>query len=321
MLRRQLIAAAGCCALTPSLALSASFPSKPIKIIVPFPAGGGTDVLARAIGQRMSSLLGQAVIVDNKPGANGVIGADAIAKSEPDGHSLLLTIASHAIAPAIYKKLPYSTDADFVSVSLIAKYPYLFTVPASLPVNTFQEFIAYVKAHPKSLSYASSGTGSGPHLGMELLNTLTGMDLMHVPYKGAAPANNDLAAGQVHAMLNNLLAAAPMIRANRIKVLALTSAHRSKALPAVPTVAESGFPSYEVDGWYGLFAPDKTPDTVVALLADAVAKALQVPEVLTRLSGDGAIPVASSPKAFFEFFKAEKIKWAAVAQKAKVTVD
>ena len=321
MLRRQLIAAVGCSALTPSLSLSANFPTKPIKIIVPFPAGGGTDVLARAIGQRISVLLGQAVIVDNKPGANGVIGADAIAKSEPDGHSLLLTIASHAIAPAIYKKLPYNTDSDFVSVSLIAKYPYLLTVPASLPVNTFQEFMAYVKSHPGKLSYASSGTGSGPHLGMELLNTLTGMDLLHVPYKGAAPANNDLAAGQVHAMLNNLLAAATMIRANRIKVLAVTSAHRSKALPAVPTVAESGFPSYEVDGWYGLFAPDKTPDTVVALLADSVVKALKVPEVLTRLSGDGAIPVGSSPKAFFDFFKTEKIKWAAVAQKANVTVD
>ncbi len=321
MFRRQLIAAVGCCVLTPSLSLSANFPTKPIKVIVPFPAGGGTDVLARAIGQRMSTVLGQPVIVDNKPGANGVIGADAIAKSEPDGHSLLLTIASHAIAPAIYKKLPYSTDADFVSVSLIAKYPYLFTVPASMPVNTFQEFIVYVKAHPGKLSYASSGTGSGPHLGMELLNTLTGMDLMHVPYKGAAPANNDLAAGQVHAMLNNLLAAAPMIRANKIKVLAVTSAHRSKALPVVPTVAESGFAGYEVDGWYGLFAPAKTPDTIVALLADSVVKALQVPEVLTRLSGDGAIPVASSPKAFFEFFKAEKIKWTAVAQKANVTVD
>lgn len=321
MFRRQLIAAVGCCALTPSLALSAGFPSKPIKIVVPFPAGGGTDVLARAVGQRMSVLLGQAVIVDNKPGANGVIGADAIAKSEPDGHSLLLTIASHAIAPAIYKKLPYSTDSDFVSVSLIAKYPYLFTVPTSLPVSTFQEFMAYVKLHPNKLSYASSGTGSGPHLGMELLNTLTGMDLMHVPYKGAAPANNDLAAGQVHAMLNNLLAAAPMIRANRIKVLAVTSAHRSKALSIVPTVAESGFPSYEVDGWYGLFAPAKTPAAVVALLADSVVKALQVPEVLTRLSGDGAIPVGSSPKEFFDFFKAEKVKWAAVAQKANVTVD
>ena len=321
MLRRQLIAAAGCCALAPSLSLSASFPSKPIKVIVPFPAGGGTDVLARAIGQRMSALLGQPVIVDNKPGANGVIGADAIAKSEADGHSLLLTIASHAIAPAIYKKLPYSTDSDFVSVSLIAKFPYLFTVPASLPVNTFQEFIAFVKAHPVKLSYASSGTGSGPHLGMELLNTLTGMDLMHVPYKGAAPANNDLAGGQVHAMLNNLLAAAPMIRSNRIKVLAVTSAHRSKALPAVPTVAESGYPSYEVDGWYGLFAPAKTPDTAVALLADSVTKALKVPEVLTRLSGDGAIPVGSSPKEFFDFFKAEKIKWAAVAHKANVTID
>ncbi len=321
MLRRQLMAAAGCCALAPSLSLSASFPSKPIKVIVPFPAGGGTDVLARSIGQRMSALLGQPVIVDNKPGANGVIGADAIAKSEADGHSLLLTIASHAIAPAIYKKLPYSTDADFVCVSLIAKYPYLLTVPASLPVNTFQEFIAYVKAHPGKLSYASSGTGSGPHLGMELLNTLTGMDLMHVPYKGAAPANNDLAGGQVHAMLNNLLAAAPMIRSNRIKVLAVTSAHRSKALPAVPSVSESGYPSYEVDGWYGLFAPAKTPDTAVALLADSVAKALKVPEVLTRLSGDGAIPVGSSPKEFSDFFKAEKVKWAAVAHKANVTID
>ncbi|MDO9435482.1 tripartite tricarboxylate transporter substrate binding protein [Hydrogenophaga sp.] len=297
------------------------YPSKAIRIVVPFPAGGGTDALARAVGQRLGTVLAQSVVIDNRGGANGLIGSEAVAKADPDGYSLLLTIASHTIAPAIYKKMPYNIDKDFAPVSLLAKYPYLLTVPATMPVNTFSEFVAYVKANPKRVSYASSGTGSGPHLGMELFAAAAGLDMVHVPYKGAAPANNDLAGGQVQAMLNNLLAASAMLRAKKIKVLAVTSAARSPALPDVPTVAESGYPGFEVDGWYGLFAPAGTPAPVVSQLHRSAVQAINAPDVMERLSGDGAIVVGSTPQEFAAFVVAEKTKWAAVAAKANVTVD
>jgi tripartite-type tricarboxylate transporter receptor subunit TctC len=297
------------------------YPSMPIRVVVPFPAGGGTDALARSIGQRLGAEIGQSVIIDNKPGANGIIGTDYVAKAEPNGYSLLLTIASHTIAPAIYKKLPYDTEKAFVPISLLAQYPYLITVPIDMPVNTFAEFISYAKANPGKLSYASSGTGSGPHLGMELLCMQAGIQMVHVPYKGAAPANNDLAGGQVQCMLNNLLAAAPMLQAKKIKVLAVTTPARSPALPNVPTVAESGYPGYEVVGWYGLFAPAGTPESTVSYLYSSITKAINVPEVTKRLSGDGAILVGSNPKEFAAFVSAEKAKWADVAKKANVTVD
>ncbi|GAA4322054.1 tripartite tricarboxylate transporter substrate binding protein [Pigmentiphaga soli] len=325
MQRRQFIALpalAGSAVAPNARALdSGKYPSRAIRVVVPFPAGGGTDALARAVGQRLSSEIGQPVVIDNKPGANGIIGTDLVAKSAPDGYTLLLTIASHTIAPAIYKKLPYDTDKDFAPISLLAKYPYLITVPIDLPVNTFAEFIRYAKANPGKVSYASSGTGSGPHLGMELLSSMAGIEMVHVPYKGAAPANNDLAGGQVQCMLNNLLAAAAMLRAKKIKVLAVTTSTRSPALPDVPTVAESGYPGYEVVGWYGLFAPAGTPAATLSFLHASATKAINVPEVTDRLSGDGAILVASTPKEFADFVAADKAKWAAVAKKANISVD
>lgn len=235
------------------------WPNKPIKLIVPFPAAGGTDAVARALANKLSQQLNQSVIVENKAGANGVIGAEMVANSAPDGYTVLLTIASHAIAPAVSKKLPYDTEKDFAAVSLIAKYPYLLTVPANSPANTFKEFIEQAKKNPGKIAYASSGSGSGPHLGMELLIDATDINLIHAPYKGAAPANNDLVGGQVQAMLNNLMAGSGLIRAKKLKVLAVTSSTRSPALPDIPTIKELGYPKYEVDGWYGVFVPAKTP--------------------------------------------------------------
>jgi tripartite-type tricarboxylate transporter receptor subunit TctC len=303
------------------VAQAKDWPNKPIKLIVPFPAAGGTDAVARALANKLSQQLNQPVIVENKAGANGVIGAEAVAHAPPDGYTIMITIASHAIAPAVSKKLPYDTEKDFVGVSLIAKYPYLFTVPANSPANTFKEFIDLAKKNPGKLTYASSGTGSAPHLGMELLLDIANIDLIHVPYKGAAPANNDLIGGQVQSMLNNLLAGAGLIRAKKLKVLAVTSSARSPALPDIPTIKESGYPKYEVDGWYGVFVPAKTPPEIVKQLSVEIAKALKDPELLSRLSNDGAIPIGSTPKEFQDFFMQEKNQWANLAKKIKLEVD
>ena len=302
-------------------AFAQNWPTKPIKLVVPFPAAGGTDAVARSLANQLAIILKQPVIVDNRAGANGLIGAEYVAHAEPDGYTMMMTIASHSIAPSIYKKIPYDTDRDFIPVSLVAKYPYLITSTLSLPVNSFKEFVEYAKSHPGQLSYASSGTGSGPHLGMELLQDTAGISLTHVPYKGAAPANNDLIGGQVQVMLNNLMAGSSLIKANKLKVLAVTSAVRSSALPDVPTVAESGYPKFEVVGWYGVFVPAKTPKAIVNQLAESIRLSLSDKELLSRLSKDGAIPVGSNPTEFNQFFQADKAQWNKIATKLHISFD
>lgn len=301
--------------------IAQEWPTQPIKFIVPFPAAGGTDALARALGNQLSKQLKQPVIIENKAGANGVIGAQAMTMAAPDGYTFLITIASHSIAPAISAKLPYNVDTDFAPVSLVAKYPYLLTVGAQSDIKTFSQLIQYAKAHPNKLSFASSGNGSGPHLGMELIADMAGIKLTHVPYKGAAPANNDLLSGNVDMMLNNLLASASLIRAEKLRVLAVTSAKRSTALPNVPTIKELGFPQLEVDGWYGVFAPAKTPDYIVQRLSIEIKKAIQEPDILARLNQDGAIPITSTPKEFQTFFNADKNRWQELVNKIKLVLD
>jgi tripartite-type tricarboxylate transporter receptor subunit TctC len=297
------------------------FPTKPIRLVVPFPAGGGTDVVARLLARKMGESLKQTIIVDNRAGANGLIGADIIAHAPADGYTIMLTIASHAIAPAVYKKLPYDTLKDFAPISLVATYPYVIVVPPSLPVKTFQEFIEYAKHNGGKMSYASSGNGSGPNLGMELLKQAAGIEMQHVPYKGAASANTDLVSGQVQAMLNNFLAGSGLIKAGRLRALAVTSLARSKAMPDLPTVAESGFPGFSVLSWYGLFAPKGTPVDVVDKLSQAAARAARDPDVIARMSEDGAEPIGSTPAEFNTFFIGEVQKWSAVAKKANITLD
>ena len=303
------------------LVFAQAWPNKPIKWVVPFPAAGGTDAVARALASQLGQILKQTVVVDNRAGANGLIGAQYVATAPADGYTVLMTIASHAIAPSIYKQLPYDTDKDFMAVSLVAKYPYLITVPMSLPVNTLKEFIDYAKHHPGAVSFASSGTGSGPHLGMELLADAAGTIMVHIPYKGAAPANNDLIGGQVQAMLNNLMAGSALIKGNKLKVLAVTSLTRSAALPNVATVVESGFPNFEVVSWYGVFLPAKTPEAVVNQLSRAIHVSLSDKELLQRLSKDGATAIGSTPQEFAEFFSADKAKWQKVASKLNITLD
>jgi tripartite-type tricarboxylate transporter receptor subunit TctC len=310
------IALAAAAALA-SPAAAQTYPSGTVKIVVPYPAGGGTDTIARVIGQRLSTIWKQSVIIDNRPGANGILGTDAVAKSKPDGLTLGLVIAAHAINPSLTKKMPYRTESDFAPITLLAEYPFVMVVTPSLPATTAAEFIALARAKPGEIAFASSGNGSGPHLGVELLKEKAGINLLHVPYKGAAPATTDVVAGHVQMMFNNLLASVQMIRSGQLRVLAVTSAKRAPALPDAPALAEV-IPGFSVTGWYGLLAPAGTPQPIVDKVRADVAQVLKDDEIRERLAGDGAIPVAGSPDEFRAFIAAEIEKWAAVIRTAGV---
>lgn len=296
-----------------------NYPVKPIRIVVPYPPGGGTDVVARTLAQKMNEMMGQPVIVDNRAGANGIIGSDVVAKAAPDGYTVLITLATHVINPALYAKLPYGPD-DHAPVTVLAEYPFVITVHPSLPVKNTKEFVAFAKSRPGQLTFASSGNGSGPHLGMELFKSIAGIDLVHVPYKGAGQAMTDLLSGQVPVFLNNFLAGAQMIKAGRLRALAVTSGKRSSAAPQVPTVGESGVPGYVVTGWYGMMVPAATPAPVLRVLHEGTVKALKSKEVSGRLSNEAAEIIASTPQEFAAFLKAEAEKWTGVIRKAKVRI-
>jgi tripartite-type tricarboxylate transporter receptor subunit TctC len=305
-------------ALAAGVASAQTYPAKPIRIVVPWPPGGGTDVVARTVAQKMHETLGQPAIVDNRAGANGIIGADLVAKAPADGYTVLITIASHAINPTLYSKLPYDTLGDLAPVSLLAEYPFVITVHPTVPAKTIRELIAFAKSHPGQLAYASSGNGSGPHLGMELFKSMAGIDMVHVPYKGAGQAMTDLVSGQVQVFLNNFLAGMAMIKAGKLRALAVTSRQRSVVAPELPTVAEAGVPGYVVTGWYGMFVPAATPAPIVATLHAGAVKAIKAKEVSDRLSNEAAVIVGSSPQQFGDFLKTEIGKWAAVIKKAQI---
>ncbi len=312
-------------ALTPffaiGIAAAQTYPAKSIRLVVPFPPGGGTDLVARTVAQKMHETLGQQAIVDNRSGANGIIGTDLVAKAPADGYTVLITIASHAINPTLYSKLPYDTLKDLAPVSLLAQYPFVITVHPSVPAKTLKELIAFAKSRPGQLSYASSGNGSGPHLGMELFKGMAGIDLVHVPYKGAGQAMTDLISGQVQVFLNNFLAGTQMIRAGKLRALAVTSSKRSPVSPLLPTVGEAGLPGYVVMGWYGMFVPAATPAPVIATLHAGAVKAIRSKEVSERLSSEAAEIVGSTPREFGDFLNAEINKWAAVIKTAQIRAE
>ena len=290
-------------------------------MVVPFAPGGGTDIVARTVAQKLTESLGQTVVVDNRAGANGIIGTDLAAKSKPDGYTLLITIASHSINATLYPKLPYDTNADLAPVSLLAEYPFVITVHPSVPATTVRQFIAFAKARPNQLSYASSGNGSGPHLGMELFKTMAGIEMVHVPYKGAGAAMIDHVSGQVSVFLNNFLAGMPMIKSGKLRPLAVTSPQRSQVMRELPTVIEAGVPGFSVTGWYGMLVPAGTPAPIVNTLHDALVKALSAKDVSDRLSGDAAVLVGSTPQQFAERLKSEIDKWASVIKKSGVRAE
>lgn len=308
-------------AFVAGVAPAQSYPSKPIRMIVASAPGGGTDLAARVVGQKLAGALGQLVIIDNRAGAAGNIAADIAAKSQPDGYTLIMVSASHAINATLYRKLPYNTLKDFAPVSQVTGSAYVFTVNPSLPAQSFTEFITLAKARKGKLSYASSGNGQAGHLAMELLKTLAGFEALHVPYKGGGPAMLNLIAGQVDAFISSPPAAVPQVKAGKVRALAVTSLKRSDLLPDVPTIAESGFPQYEVNGWNGLLAPAGTPAVIVNRLQAEVAAALKQPDVRERMASNGLDAVGSTPAQYSALIQAEIGKWAKVVKQSGATAE
>jgi tripartite-type tricarboxylate transporter receptor subunit TctC len=299
-----------------------AYPTKLIRMIVPFPAGGTTDILARSVGQKLGEALGQQVIIDNRPGAGGNIGSDMVAKAAPDGYTLLMgTVGTHAINPSLYPKMPYDHVKDFAPIALVAGVPNVLVVNPSVEAKSMQELIALAKAKPGQLSFASSGNGTSIHLSAELFKTMAGVDMLHVPYKGSAPALTDLIGGQVNLMFDNLTSSLSYIKAGKLRALAVTSSKRSPALPDVPTIAEAGLPGFEASSWFGVFAPAGTPPEIIARLNKEIVKALSSAELKERLAGQGAEAVGDSPEQFAAHIKSETAKWAKVVKASGATVD
>jgi tripartite-type tricarboxylate transporter receptor subunit TctC len=299
-----------------------SYPAKPVRFIVPFPPGGSADILARAIGQKAGEGLGQSLVVENRPGAGTAIGAEALARSPADGYAVMIgTVSSHAINPALNPKLAYDPVKDFTPISLVASIPFAMIVHPSVPAKSVREFISLAKSKPASLNYSSAGNGTSNHLAGELLKSMAGIDIVHIPYKGSAPALNDLVAGQVSLMFDLVLTAAPHVKSGAVRGLAVTGAKRSSALPELPTVAESGVPGYEVSAWFGIFAPAGMPQPVVQRLNADFVKALQQPELRQRLASQGAEPLTSTPDEFAAYLRSEIAKWAKVVKDSGMKVD
>jgi len=296
--------------LVSQAALAQAWPNRPVRFLVPFAAGAGiNDIMARLVGQHLGAGLGQPVVIENRAGAGGIAGTDAAAKAAPDGSTFLMTNVSLVTSGYLYPKLPYDPQKDFVPVTLVATSPLMLVVHPSIAASSVHELVALAKAHPGRLNFGSGGVGSTPHLSVELFKSAAGIDAVHVPYKGGAPALNDLVGGQLSFMIENMPGTMPFVKGGKLRALAITSAQRSPLEPALPTMAESGVPGYEVVGWQGLFAVAGTPPEIVARLQAEVAKVLRLPEVRERLAALGAEPVGSTPEEFGAFIRAENARW------------
>jgi tripartite-type tricarboxylate transporter receptor subunit TctC len=299
-----------------------SYPNKAIRFVVPYTPGGTTDILARIIAAELTKNWGQQVFVDNRPGAGGNIGTDFVAKADPDGYTIVMgAISTHAINPSLYKNIPYDHIKDFAPVTRVGFLPNVLVVNPSLPVKTVKEFIAYGKANPGKLSYASPGTGTSLHLSGELFKSVTGVDMVHVPYKGSAPALTDLLGGQVLAMFDNLPASLPHIKAGKLRALAVTTAKRAPALPEVPTMVEAGVPDFVVTSWFAVFVPAKTPKEIIAKLNSEMVKVLNSPGVKEKLAEQSVEAAPTTPEELAAFVKSETERWGKVIKATGATVD
>jgi len=306
----------------PASALAQAWPAKPLKIIVPYSPGGTTDLLARLVGAELAKRLGQPVVVENKPGANGMIGSDLVAKAPPDGYTMgIASPGSHAANQSLYKDIPYDTVKSFTPVSLAVSAPMLLVAHPSLGVSTVKELIAAAKAKPGTISYASGGSGSSQHLAMEYFKLMAGIDMNHVPYKGSAASYPDLLGGNVLTEIDVMPTALPPVKAGRLKGLATGSAKRLPMLPDLPTIAEAGVPGYEYAAWYGFVAPANLPKDVLAKLNAEIVRALKLPEIADKLSGAGVIVVAGTPEKFAAHIKSEMDKAAKVIKAANIKPD
>jgi tripartite-type tricarboxylate transporter receptor subunit TctC len=298
-----------------------SFPTKPMKIVVPSPPGGSTDLLARTVGLRLQAAWGQPVIVENKPGAGLRIGADFVAKSAPDGYTLLMAAVHHSIAQAVYKKRSYDFERDLVPISIVAIVPNVLIIPATLPARNVREFIELAKANPGKYAYGSTGSGTAHHLIGEQFNEMAGTKLLHVPYKGSAPAITDLIGGQIQVMFDTVASCLPHIKAGKLRALAVTTAKRAYALPDVPTLDESGLKGFDITTWFGLMAPAGTPRDIVAKISKETIQILNTPEVREQLLAAGAEPVGSTPEQMAQQIKAEVQQFTALAAKAQLELE
>ena len=309
-------------AFTASTAQAADYPDKPIRMIVPYPPGGTSDLLARAIAPRLGERLQQTVIIENRAGAGGVIGAQAVARSAPDGYTLVFaSIASHGILPVLQKPAPYDAIKDFSPITLVANTPNVLVANIQQPIKSLAELLAAAKAKPGSINFGSTSLGGSPHMGGELLKTMAGIDIVHVPYKGGGPMLIDLMGGQVQVAFDNLPSSINHIRAGKIRALAVTTAKRWPGAPDIPTMAEAGVPGYESGAWFGLLAPANTPKPIVEMLQKHVAAILKLPEVEKMFLEQGAEPVGNTPEQFAKVIASELQKWAKVAAATGVKLD
>jgi tripartite-type tricarboxylate transporter receptor subunit TctC len=297
------------------------FPNQPVRIVVPFAAGGAVDSVARIVGQKMSESLGQPVVIENKPGAGGNLAADTVARAAPDGYTVLLTTNGHAISPSLYRTLPFDVMTDFIPVTQLIESPLLLVASNKLPVNSLSDLIKLAKEKPGGLNYGSTGVGNPLHLSMEMLKKATGIDVAAIPYKGDAPLNTALIAGEVDLAIVPVATGRANVESKTVKGLAVTTAQRSKALPNLPTVAEQGVAGYDTGSWQGFFVPAKTPRDVVQRLYQETKKALDAPEVRERLKGFVADPVASTPEAFAQKFKDDAAKYAKIVKDANIPMQ
>ena len=308
-------------ALICSPVIAQPYPSKQVRFIVGFPAGGATDVVARAISQHLSEALGQPVVVDNRAGAASNIAAELVATAPKDGHTIFMGTVSTAINPSLYKKLAYNALKDFAAVTQVTDTPFMFVTHPSLPVRNVKEFIALAKAKPGQLNYGSAGNGSGGHLFTAMFGSMAGVQLLHVPYRGASFATTSVLAGETIFMFDNIVTTLPLARAGKLRALAVTTLKRSRVAEDIPTMSQAGVPGYDANAWFGVFAPTGTPDAVIARLQSEISRIVKVPEVRDRFLALGAEPVGSTPEQFAAFYRNEVLKWAKVVKESGAQID
>lgn len=294
------------------------YPTKPVRMLVGFAPGGGSDTLGRLVGQKLSENLGQPIVIDNRPGAGGVIAMELTARAPADGYTLMVVSGSSVVSATLVTKVAFDINKAFAPISLLATQPYVLLVPQSLPVNNVKELVAYAKAKPGALNYGSSGHGSSAHLGMELFKQMAGVDMVHIPYKGIGPAIADLMSGRVQLLFGSAVSAGNAAKTGKVKALAVTSARRAKSLPDLPTIVESGVPNFDLSGWYGVVAPAGTPQAIIAKLNQEIARVLASPEIQTRLSNDGSEATPTTPAQFGHIIANEIQRWQKLMQQTNL---
>lgn len=299
---------------------AADYPQRPIRLIVPFAAGGGLEITARSIGQKLTEKRGQSIVIDNRPGAATIVGSEIAAKSNPDGYTLLMITTTFAINPSLHGKLPYDPNKDFAPVTQITSVPNILVINPAVPAQNVSELIALAKSKPGQLNYASAGSGTSPHLAAELFKTMAGIEITHIPYKGIPPAVTDVIAGRVTMLMTTTISAAPHVKSGRLRALAITSPKRIAAMPDVPAIAET-VPGYAADAFQGMVAPAGVPREIVRQLADDIGAIVKMPEVRDRILADGAEPIGSTPDAFAAFLKKEMLKWGKVVKESGARPD